>query len=198
MRAVMKNEVALSKKNEMMIEFARTKIIHVGGRMKKKVRVDEIETERVIDPLTMAEEILRDLDDQFTAELSKVALAKTTEEMDATLIEAGKAYRQAYALSHQLATITGRNIYRRRWDFAGRLSEFSMKRWTMVKRAVPVSPLPPKALEVIEQLKASAPPPKVFEGEHEYQAWLEANNRVEIDVEEYKSQTGRPKFPSMD
>jgi hypothetical protein len=43
------------------------------------------------------------------------------------------------------------------------------------------------------------PPSKIFEGEAEYQRWLKENGMVEVDPDDYWSQTARrSKFPSMD
>jgi hypothetical protein len=62
--------------------------------------------------------------------------------------------------------------------------------------------LPDEALEVLETVKATMPPPKVFEGsEAEYRQWLKDKGMFEVvdDEDDYHSQTGqRSKFPSTD
>jgi hypothetical protein len=55
------------------------------------------------------------------------------------------------------------------------------------------------ALTILKTKKSATESPKVFEGEHEYRAWLKSKGMIEVDNDAYVSQTGlRKKFSSMD
>jgi hypothetical protein len=55
------------------------------------------------------------------------------------------------------------------------------------------------ALTILKTKKSATESPKVFEGEHEYRAWLKSKGMIEVDNDAYVSQTGlRKNFSSMD
>jgi hypothetical protein len=69
--------------------------------------------------------------------------------------------------------------------------------WLAIKHGVAPSKLPPGAQVILDKLKESAPPPKVFQGEAEYRQYLAENNLVEADPNSfYQSQIRRRTGPS--
>jgi len=76
------------------------------------------------------------------------------------------------------------------WNFQARLNKFLRRRWVGVKHGVIApAPLPDEAVEILEALKATMPPSRIFEGEAEYRANLQTKGSVEIDDNDYVSQT---------
>lgn len=164
------------------------------GRPKKQAEVIEA------DPLQRAEQMLKEFENEAGAALVRAGKAVGDGEIDAALAEAGECHRRAYAFGHALFQGTGRSIYRRKFDFQERLNEFLRRRWIGIKHGATMAtaPLPTEAVKILAQLQAMKPASKIFEGENEFRQMLAARGLVEIDDDDYKSQTRAPRFPSID
>lgn len=166
--------------------------IQLGGHyMKKRGRPPkQVET----DPLTRAKELLKKFKAEADAAILSVNTALGRRAHDSAVGEAIAVCRRSYAFGHALSQITGKSIYR--------VSGKPLRELKIQARSILLSPtpLPDEAIAVLEELKTTMPLPKIFEGEAEYQRWLKVRGMVEIveDKDDYRSQTARQKFPSVD
>ncbi len=146
------------------------------------------------DPLARAEALLKEFKAQADTAILSVNSAVGREAHNAAVEEAIPVCRRSYAFGYALSQITRNTLYR--------VSDKPLRELKIQSRSIMLPPaaLPDEALEVLEALKTTMPPPKVFEGEAEYQQWLKDNGMHEvIEEDEYRSQTAqRSKFPSTD
>jgi hypothetical protein len=208
-KAILEQNTCSNRRSEMNCEefeivFSFAKVI--GGFMEKKrgrppkVQPNQDDIVNLI-PLERAEGILKEFEREADAALVRMNNATGHSEIAQGLLNAGMAFRQLYAFSHELCEASGRNIYRRGFDFTSRLTEVQRRQWAGVKHGAshPVAPLPDEVVEVLREIKSTAQvKPKIFEGEREYQAMLKANGMVESDDSGYESRTRERTGPSVE
>ena len=115
--------------------------------------------------------------------LQKLNRATGDEAIVSALIKAAEAYRKHYAFGHALAEVTGRNVYKRNWNFQTRLNEFQQRLWKGVKRqTMPTVVLPALCVQVLKSLEGTRKPVPM----------------PRIDLSEYQSRTQAPILPSID
>ena len=157
---------------------------------KAKPKAESVET----NPLKRAEALLKEFKAQADAAILSVNSAVGREAHNAAVEEAIPVCRRSYAFGYALSQMTRNTFYR--------VSDKPLRELKIQSRSIllPPAALPDEALEILEALKVVMPPPKVFEGEAEYQQWLKDSGMHEvIEEDDYQSQTAQQsKFPSRD
>jgi len=108
-------------------------------------------------------------------------------ELEKNMFKTAEAYRVRYAFACALAAVSGRNIYKPKWDFERRLTDVERRLWLGIreKAMLPVT-LPQGAQKLLDALKASRKPsgPRIVNMED-----LSPTEQVEIrnPAQTYKS-----------
>jgi hypothetical protein len=166
-----------------------------GGFMTKRGRARKtnsgVESVSRNDPLKRAEGLFKEFKAAADAAILSVNSAVGREARDSAVAEAIAVCRRSYAFGYALSQATMKTAYR--------VSDKPLRELKIQSRKLLLAPtpLPDEALGVLEALKATMPPPKIFEGEAEYQKWLKEKRMTEVD--EKSDQTWRrDKFLSID
>jgi len=102
-----------------------------------------------------AEQLLDELKTESDASLVKLNAACGDKAIEAALLASFIAHRQLYAFSSSLCSATGKNVYRRGWDFVGKLTDSQRRQWLNLKSGAsnPLAPLPAKFYEVLDEIR---------------------------------------------
>jgi hypothetical protein len=165
--------------------------------MVRKLAKEKAEQLDELNPITAAERLISQLANESDRAMMRVNTAVGDEKIGAALLEAAEHYRRLVGFSHDVAEITQQKQFEIRWTFQNKLTDYQRRLWLAIKHGIASSKPLPGAKVILDKLKESAPPPKVFQGEAEYRQYLEENNLVEADPNSfYQSRTGRRTGPS--
>jgi hypothetical protein len=158
-------------------------------RKSKQLQLEKENREQLeMSPVAAAERLAAQLSQQCDQAMAKINYAVGDAAISKALTVASQCYRRIVGFSHDVATITGQSRFEQRWNFQARLTDHQRRLWLGLKHAMPAPKPPSAAKAILDRLKAIAPPPKIVEGEHEYQQHLEATGQVEADPNSfYKS-----------
>jgi hypothetical protein len=158
---------------------------------KKRGRKPEIQEQReaeqvlALNPLTSAERLLSQLSNACDESMVRVNKADSDAVLNRALLQAGECFRKHYAFGNELSKVTGKAVYRPRWQFAQRLTEYQKRRWLSLKHSpsMPIAAEMP-GREILDALRQQTEPPvidrsKIFESEGEYQRYLQENGLTE-------------------